>query len=91
LDGWEEDDDPIEEHLKHSPSCGWAITASIERDIEGGDRNVENPMSEKILDARRMTFNSNWPHESKRGWLCKTQKVPREQLLPQGASELTLV
>ena len=75
LDGWEEEDDPIAEHLKHSPSCGWANTASIEQAIENGERDLEDPASEKLMDARAMTFGSTWPHESKRGWVCKTQKV----------------
>ncbi|CAO1600647.1 hypothetical protein XANCAGTX0491_004331 [Xanthoria calcicola] len=32
-------------------------------------------MNEKLLDARRMTFGANWPHENKRGWICKTEKM----------------
>lgn len=36
---------------------------------------MENPLDEKLLDSRKMTFGSNWPHENKRGWICKTQKV----------------
>lgn len=75
LDGWEEDDNPIEEHLKHAPTCGWAIAASIEQNIEDGGPILENPMSEDMQNARQMTFGTNWPHEGKRGWTCKTQKV----------------
>lgn len=75
LDGWEEDDDPIVEHLKHSPACGWAITAYIEQSIENGNPTEEDPMSEGMLSARTMTFGTQWPHENKRGWTCKTQKV----------------
>ena len=63
------------EHLKHSPNCGWAIIAAIEQDIENGSYSLEDPMAERALDARRMTFGSQWPHESKRGWTCKIQKV----------------
>ncbi|MCJ1483005.1 hypothetical protein MMC06_003171 [Schaereria dolodes] len=75
LDGWEEDDDPITEHLKHSPNCGWAINAGIEKDIENGIHDEENPLSEKMLEARRSTFDDMWPHDGKRGWTCKTQKM----------------
>ena len=75
LDGWEENDNAVEEHLKHSPDCGWAITIATELEIEYGSQSQEDPMSEKMLDARRMTFGSQWPHENKRGWICKTQKV----------------
>ena len=75
LDGWEEEDDPIEEHLKHAPFCGWAATVALERAIEGGDRDVEDPMGSGAHNARLMTFGSTWPHESKRGWVCKAAKV----------------
>ena len=77
LDGWEKDDDPVMEHLKHSPSCGWAITVYTEQSIESGSPAEENPMSEGMLSARLMTFGAQWPHENKRGWTCKTQKVLR--------------
>ena len=75
LDGWEEDDNTVEEHLKHAPTCGWAVTIAIEQNIEDGSHDLEDPMSEKLRSARQMTFASRWPHESKRGWTCKTQKV----------------
>lgn len=75
LDGWEENDNAVEEHLKHSPKCGWAITIATEFEIEYGNQSPEDPMSERLLDARRMTFGPGWPHENKRGWTCKTQKV----------------
>ena len=63
------------EHLKHSPSCGWAIAMYIERNIESGNPTEENPMSEGMLSSRMMTFGAQWPHEDKRGWICKTRKV----------------
>ena len=75
LDGWEPSDNAIEEHLKHAPDCGWAIMIATERGIEDGNQSQEDPMGERMLDARRMTFGSKWPHESKRGWTCKIQKV----------------
>ena len=75
LDGWEEGDDAVEEHLRLSPDCGWATTVAIEQDIENGSYSLEDPMCEKVLEARRMTFGSKWPHEHKRGWTCKVQKV----------------
>lgn len=75
LDGWEENDNAVEEHLKHSPNCGWAITIATEIQIEDGSQSQEDPMSERMLDARRMTFDSKWPHENKRGWTCKIQKM----------------
>ncbi|KAL8701431.1 MAG: hypothetical protein Q9201_004915 [Fulgogasparrea decipioides] len=74
LDGWEEDDSAIGEHLSLSPSCGWAAIARIEQDIEDGNPVQQDPMGDGPLEARRSTF-INWPHENKRGWVCKTQKV----------------
>ncbi|KAL2042406.1 hypothetical protein N7G274_004898 [Stereocaulon virgatum] len=75
LDDWDEEDNPIEEHLKHARNCGWAISVCIEQAIEDGNHSLEDPMSDNMRDARYMTFDSNWPHEHKRGWTCKTQKM----------------
>lgn len=36
---------------------------------------IEDPTSARIVEARRATFSSMWPHDGKRGWLCKTEKV----------------
>ena len=75
IDGWEEDDCAVQEHVNLSPSCGWAIIASIEKEVENEYPQLENPLDERVLGARRMTFGINWPHENKRGWTCKTEKV----------------
>lgn len=62
------------EHSKLSPGCGWAIIAGIEAEVD--DENAElDPLTGKLLNARKMTFGSRWPHETKKGWICKTQKV----------------
>ncbi|KAL8673146.1 MAG: hypothetical protein Q9168_002443 [Polycauliona sp. 1 TL-2023] len=74
LDGWEEDDNAIEEHANLSPGCGWAAIVRIEKNVEDGASEHGDPLDEKLLDARRMTFGANWPHENKRGWICKTDK-----------------
>ncbi|EFQ98560.1 hypothetical protein MGYG_01587 [Nannizzia gypsea CBS 118893] len=73
LDGWEEGDDPFTEHLHFSPECGWAIMMAITRKTSDPSQ-IEDPTSSKIADARRATFFS-WPHDGKRGWLCKTEKM----------------
>jgi hypothetical protein len=69
------DDNPATEHLKHSQRCGWAINVCIEQRSEEQDRDEEYPLSEGLMDARRSTFADRWPHESKRGWTCKTEKA----------------
>lgn len=74
LDGWEEDDDPIEEHLQHSPECGYAIMARIAQGEQQDTSKMEDPTGKRLEDARRATF-ADWPHESKRGWVCKAEKM----------------
>lgn len=39
------------------------------------DRAEEDPNNEQMMAARRSTFMDAWPHEKKKGWKCKTQKV----------------
>ena len=75
LDGWEDGDDPIEEHLKHSSTCGWAISASIQRKFDQGATVDADPLSEELIEARTHTFGDRWPHESKKGWKPKIKKV----------------
>ena len=75
LDGWEDTDDPVNEHISHCHHCGWAITVAVENCIDKGMDELEDPMSERMVEARRMTFATGWPHENKRGWTCKVQKV----------------
>ena len=82
LDGWEANDDPAVEHLKLSPQCGWAINVCVEQKVETATIKGMSLDSDKMLEARKMTFSSRWPHENKRGWLCKSQKV-RYYLFPE--------
>ncbi|KAG0649145.1 Chromosome segregation cut17 [Hyphodiscus hymeniophilus] len=73
IDGWEEGDDPLVEHLKHSPNCGWAIVATIE--TQDGELSEEYPCSARMIEARKATFADRWPHEGKRGWKCKVKQM----------------
>ncbi|KAF2436346.1 BIR-domain-containing protein [Tothia fuscella] len=75
LDGWEEGDDPVEEHIKHAPECGWAVNAVISKRTSGGMFVNEDPMSEKLAESRRATFADLWPYEGKKGWKCKVNKM----------------
>ncbi|ROW04520.1 hypothetical protein VMCG_05029 [Cytospora schulzeri] len=72
LDGWEEDDNPLEEHLRHSPECGWAITAAVEAELGGYPR--EDPRDALMSGARMATFADRWPNENRKGWSCKTKE-----------------
>ncbi|RPB20598.1 inhibitor of apoptosis repeat-containing protein [Terfezia boudieri ATCC MYA-4762] len=75
LDGWEPDDIPAIEHAKHSLSCGWAIVHATEIRLQSSSKAaIEDPMSEGMVEARRMTFGKWWPHEKKKGWGPKVNK-----------------
>ncbi|KAK3378728.1 hypothetical protein B0T24DRAFT_522023 [Lasiosphaeria ovina] len=73
LDGWEEDDNPLEEHLKHSPNCAWAIMAAIEAEL--GDYGKVHPLEPAMVEARKATFGGQWPYEGKKGFKCKTKQL----------------
>lgn len=76
LDGWEKDDDPLEEHLKHGSDCAWALLMSIEQEGEYDLSNMEDPTAGPIASARQTTFESiGWPHEGKKGWACKIEQM----------------
>jgi Inhibitor of Apoptosis domain len=76
FDGWEPEDDPISEHLKHMSSCGWALNASIKQRRDAGDKLPgQDPICAELIEARGATFMGQWPHEGKRGWQPKTEKV----------------
>ncbi|KAE8354964.1 hypothetical protein BDV28DRAFT_63406 [Aspergillus coremiiformis] len=74
LDGWEEEDNPITEHLKHAKDCGWAIMMDIQQH-SSNPAEIEDPTSDKIREARLATFGSSWPHDGKRGWVCQSDKM----------------
>ncbi|KAI1416865.1 hypothetical protein F5Y13DRAFT_204258 [Hypoxylon sp. FL1857] len=73
LAGWEENDSPVEEHLRLSPHCGWAIVAAIDAGL--GDYALDDPNGHEMAEARKATFGGRWPHDGKRGWKCKTKQL----------------
>lgn len=87
--GWEEDDNPIDEHLKLSPNCGWAIITSIQSRNE--ELLNEYPGSDRMVEARRATFADRWPHEEKKGWKCKTKQVRNQMTFAITANTIQLV
>ncbi|KAL5447058.1 hypothetical protein PMIN07_005160 [Paraphaeosphaeria minitans] len=75
LDGWEPNDVPAYEHLTHSPNCGFALNLCIRlRDGDPG-RNEEDPLSERMIEARRETFQGLWPLETAAGYPSIEQMV----------------
>ncbi|KAL2267267.1 hypothetical protein VTJ83DRAFT_4544 [Remersonia thermophila] len=73
LDGWEQHDDPVEEHLRHSPTCGWAIMAAI--DAGFGNYDKVHPLDPAMIEARKATFDGRWPYDGRKGFKCKTKKL----------------
>lgn len=73
LDGWEDGDDPLIEHIKHASHCGWAIVTAIELEVD--EYHKEDPSIPLMVDARKDTFAGRWPHEGRKGWKCKTKQV----------------
>ncbi|KFA48686.1 hypothetical protein S40293_08516 [Stachybotrys chartarum IBT 40293] len=73
MDGWEAGDDPLVEHLKHSPACGWAVQAAVEAEYD--DYVALDPSDPDIIEARKATFAGRWPHDGKKGWKCKTKQL----------------
>ncbi|KAL4934269.1 uncharacterized protein BDV17DRAFT_4206 [Aspergillus undulatus] len=74
LDGWEEEDNPITEHLKHAKDCGWAVMMDIQQ-RSSNPAEIEDPTSEAIVQARLSTFGESWPHDGKKGWVCQSDKM----------------
>ena len=69
LEGWEADDDPLTEHVAHSPDCAFAIHIQLENSVPAD----HDPTSAYMVSARTTTLNS-WPH-TKRGWKCKSDAM----------------
>ncbi|KAJ9483836.1 hypothetical protein VN97_g9561 [Penicillium thymicola] len=74
LDGWEEDDNPVTEHLKHAPDCGWAIMMDLQQS-SSNPASIEDPTGDRITQARLSTFGTAWPHDGKKGWVCQSEKM----------------
>ncbi|KAJ4295266.1 hypothetical protein N0V90_007277 [Kalmusia sp. IMI 367209] len=68
LDGWEESDVPAHEHLTHSPNCGFAINVCIRMRGSDPGRTEDDPLSERMVDARKETFGNIWPLDVDAGY-----------------------
>jgi len=68
LDGWEEADVPLYEHVTHSPHCGFAVVTAIR--LRHGDpaRTEEDPTSDAMVAARTATFADLWPLDVAAGY-----------------------
>ncbi|KAF0561132.1 inhibitor of apoptosis repeat-containing protein [Gigaspora margarita] len=83
MEGWDSQDDPFEEHVKHSPDCAWAICYCSIRNFNedqlpfNWDDKDKLPTSKKMEDARIKTFGTWWPHAGKKGWVGTVKKMAK--------------
>ncbi|CAG8681840.1 35184_t:CDS:2, partial [Racocetra persica] len=83
MEGWDPQDDPFEEHAKHSPDCAWAICYCSLRNFNdeqlpfNWDDKDKLPTSKKLEEARIKTFGTWWPHEGKKGWVGTIKKMAK--------------
>ncbi|WWC68003.1 uncharacterized protein I206_101922 [Kwoniella pini CBS 10737] len=80
LGGWDEEDDPFEEHSRRG-NCAWAdmiCTVKVEkrkRDASEGAYTTSYitqatlPQSKESATVREQTYKKWWPHKQKSGWL----------------------
>lgn len=79
LDGWEQGDDPLVEHLRHSKDCGWAVVATAKAQLLEGKKTLP-PNGIALTNARAMTFGAGlWPHE---GQASGSLNIAKVRLLP---------
>ena len=66
----------MSEHLKHGSDCAWALLMTIQNERDYNTSSMEDPTAANLSDARQYTFvTMKWPHQSKRGWVCKIDKM----------------
>ncbi|ORX90114.1 inhibitor of apoptosis repeat-containing protein [Basidiobolus meristosporus CBS 931.73] len=84
LGGWEEEDNPVTEHISHAPYCAWAKLLCSRLYVESSAIPLKDfaedeylPTSSAMEAARAATFQEFWPHENKKGWLCNVKKMAK--------------
>ncbi|CAG8595128.1 10595_t:CDS:2, partial [Funneliformis caledonium] len=83
MENWDPTDDPLEEHVNHSPDCAWVICRCIKRtfpDDESSfswDNKEQLPTSKRMEEARLKTFGNWWPHDKKKGWVGTSKKMAK--------------
>ena len=78
MGGWEQEDDPLKEHLRGNDECAWAVLRDLSVRSKNGEEfgdDVGDPKSEKMNALREATFGKWWPHDGKKGWNPKSKKV----------------
>ncbi|WBW75362.1 survivin, Bir1 [Schizosaccharomyces osmophilus] len=63
---WEENDDPLKEHITHSPSCPWAYVLSARNNPH------QDPKAPSLTKCRELTFvDKVWPYISRSDFHCQ--------------------
>ncbi|KAL2312401.1 Protein bir1 [Schizosaccharomyces pombe] len=63
---WEDDDDPLKEHITHSPSCPWAYILSSKNNPN------QNPQAAALTKCREQTFvDKVWPYTNRPDYHCE--------------------
>lgn len=86
LEGWEEGDDALDEHLKRHDSftgeqCPWATVMGAKRDYEAARSRgtslatLEEPTTSRLENARRNTFGKWWTFDGKKNWKPTSGRV----------------
>lgn len=83
MEGWEHGDDPVAEHRRHCPDCGWALTVAIQETPY--DEHNCDPHSYEFSQARLMTFgNGQWPHNNSKNLCAENVLIPQSTMRPVG-------
>ncbi|EPX71904.1 survivin [Schizosaccharomyces octosporus yFS286] len=63
---WEENDDPLKEHITHSPSCPWAYVLSARNNPH------QDPKAPSLTKCRELTFvDKVWPYINRSDFHCQ--------------------
>ncbi|EPY49928.1 survivin [Schizosaccharomyces cryophilus OY26] len=63
---WEENDDPLKEHITHSPSCPWAYVLSARNNPH------QDPRAPSLTKCRELTFvDKVWPYINRSDFHCQ--------------------
>ncbi|ODN79590.1 hypothetical protein L202_03537 [Cryptococcus amylolentus CBS 6039] len=99
LGGWDEEDDPFEEHAKRS-NCAWAeMVCAVKVEKRKRDRDVKYetiyeteqalPQSAESIQVRIQTFKKWWPYKQKAGWLPTVKALARAGFVYNPSTEST--
>ncbi|EEB09228.2 survivin [Schizosaccharomyces japonicus yFS275] len=82
LYGWKPDDDPLKEHILHSPSCPWAYVLVARNNPQC------NPQSKSLVKCRELTFvDKMWPYTNDSNHHCQPRVMAEAGFVYTPSSE----